>query len=649
MKLSVIIVNYNVEYFLEQCLHSVLSALKGIDGEIFVVDNHSVDGSVEMVRKKFPEVKLIINNTNPGFSKANNQAIRECKGEYILLLNPDTVVQEDTFQVCIRFMEEKPDCGACGVMLIDGKGNYLPESKRSIPTPEVAFYKIFGLSLLFPKSKRFGRYHLGYLDKNQTHEVDVLSGAFMFIRKSALNQTGLLDENFFMYGEDIDLSYRIKKAGFRIYYHPGTRIIHYRGESTKKGSINYVIVFYQAMIIFANKHFSNEKARLFSMLIRLAVYLRAGMAIVKRAISGALLPLADSILLFSGLTILKNYWSAHTGVYYPYEFQWVVMPTYCILWMFGIWIFGGYEKPYRIGVTSRGIIASTIFILVIYGLLDEQHRYSRFLTLVGAGWAVIASGSMRLLSNIILYRNMTGKNPPKRILVIGKMDEATRIIALLNQSMVRFSYLGIVNPLENDEINEGFTGNINRLKEMVEIFGINELIFCGRDISSTQIMDQMMQINHPEIEYKIAPPESLFIIGSNSIDGSGELYTVGLNSIDKPENKRKKRIFDMVVSVLLLILSPILSIFLKNRFQFFLNMAYIIFGKLSLVGYSSKAINMLPPIRKGVLTALDHFTTGQVDIETIKQSDILYAKDYRVSHDFEILWSAWKKLGRKVN
>jgi GT2 family glycosyltransferase len=285
VKLSVIIVNYNVKYFLEQALHSVRKAVKGMDAEVFVVDNNSVDGSCEMVKRKFPEVILIENKDNPGFSKANNQAIRQSKGEYILLLNPDTVVEEDCFEKVTAFMDQTPDAGALGVKMIDGKGHFLPESKRGLPTPQVAFYKMFGLSALFPRSKRFGRYHLGYLDKDETHPVDVLAGAFMLLRKKTLEEIGLLDEDYFMYGEDIDLSYRITKAGYKNYYFPHTTIIHYKGESTKKSSVNYVFVFYRAMIIFAQKHYSQKHARLFSILINAAIYARASIAIVFRFVS----------------------------------------------------------------------------------------------------------------------------------------------------------------------------------------------------------------------------------------------------------------------------------------------------------------------------------------------------------------------------
>ena len=199
-----------------------------------MVDNNSVDGSVSLVKEKFPEVIIIENKDNFGFSYANNQAIKLAEGEYILLLNPDTVVEEQTFEKVIGFMDNTPDAGGLGVKMIDGKGNFLAESKRGLPSPWVAFYRIFGISRLFPKSKRFGKYHLSYLDETQIHSVDVLAGAFMLVRKSVFDKIGLLDETFFMYGEDIDLSYRITLAGYKNYYFPETTIIHYKGESTKK-------------------------------------------------------------------------------------------------------------------------------------------------------------------------------------------------------------------------------------------------------------------------------------------------------------------------------------------------------------------------------------------------------------------------------
>ncbi|PSR04005.1 MAG: glycosyl transferase family 2, partial [Bacteroidetes bacterium SW_10_40_5] len=211
VKLSVVIVNYNVKFFLEQALISVRKAAKRLaeldnsfETEVFVVDNNSVDGSIGMIQEKFPEVKLLENKGNNGFARANNQAIQEASGQYNLLLNPDTVVEEDTFYKVIDFMDQHPEAGGLGVKMLDGKGRFLPESKRSFPSPEVAFYKAFGLANLFPESEIFGKYHLGYLDENETHEVDVLAGAFMLVRAAAIKEVGGLDEKFFMYGEDID-------------------------------------------------------------------------------------------------------------------------------------------------------------------------------------------------------------------------------------------------------------------------------------------------------------------------------------------------------------------------------------------------------------------------------------------------------------
>ena len=256
MKLSVIIVNYNVRYYLEQCLLSVEQALTGVCGEVFVVDNNSTDDSIPYLKSKFPWVRYIENTENVGFSRANNQAIRESRGEYVLLLNPDTFVGERTLRECIDFMDKNPKAGMCGVGMLKIDGSFAPESRRGIPTPFVAFCKMSGLGTLFPKSRVFGRYYMQYLNRQSINPIEIVSGAFMFIRKSVLDEVGLLDENFFMYGEDIDMSYRVLKAGYQNYYLP-TRILHYKGESTKKDSWRYVNAFHKAMIIFFKKHFTH--------------------------------------------------------------------------------------------------------------------------------------------------------------------------------------------------------------------------------------------------------------------------------------------------------------------------------------------------------------------------------------------------------
>lgn len=279
MVLSVIIVNYNVKYFLEQCLCSVQKAIAGIDAEIIVIDNNSQDGSVEYLQPLFPPVIFLTNEKNLGFGKANNIALQQAKGKYILFLNPDTIVAEDCFTHCITFLENTVNAGAAGVRMIDGSGNFLPESKRSFPSPVSSFYKLIGLASLFPSSKIFNRYALGNLDQHQLHEIDVLAGAFMMIKKEVLEKVKGFDESFFMYGEDIDLSYRIQQAGYAIYYLGQITIIHFKGESVKKQNINYVRMFYNAMNVFVGKHYNRIASFIFSVFIKAAIGIRTIVAL----------------------------------------------------------------------------------------------------------------------------------------------------------------------------------------------------------------------------------------------------------------------------------------------------------------------------------------------------------------------------------
>jgi len=259
VKLSVIIVNYNVKYFLEHCLNSVSKACNNIEAEIIVVDNASTDGSRSFLENRFPNVRFIWNESNLGFSKANNQALNSTTGEYTLFLNPDTIVPEDCFEKCLDFFAKHADCGAIGVKMIDGSGNFLKESKRSFPTPAASFYKLTGLHKLFPASKRFAAYYAGHLSDSKTSSIEVLSGAFMMLSDKMLKRVKGFDEDFFMYGEDIDLSYRIKKTGFKNYYLADTTIIHFKGESTQKNNPEYAVHFYGAMKLFVQKHYRENK------------------------------------------------------------------------------------------------------------------------------------------------------------------------------------------------------------------------------------------------------------------------------------------------------------------------------------------------------------------------------------------------------
>lgn len=644
-KISVIIVNYNVEFFLEQCLNSVRKALEHVSGEVFVVDNNSIDGSIEMVQRKFPEVHLIANKDNRGFSKANNQATRLSQGEYVLLLNPDTVVEEDTFSKVVEFMNQHPDAGGLGVRMLDGKGKFLPESKRGLPTPAVAFYKIFGLSRIFPKSKLFGQYHLGYLNEFETHEIDILSGAFMLMRKEALDKVGLLDEAFFMYGEDIDLSYRIQKGGYKNYYFPETRIIHYKGESTKKSSVNYVFVFYRAMVIFAKKHFSQKNARLFSFLINAAIYFRASLAILARFIQKATLPLVDFTVITIGMFALTNYWKIN-GIEFPNEVIYYAIPIYAITWSTSILFSGGYDAPIQLKKFPLGTAIGLLIILIFYGLLPKDWQFSRLFILVAASWTI----TYYILSRVFLHFAIHGRfslSPVrnKRFVIVGTSEEFKRISDLLTQTGNKIDVIEHVS--SGIEKESGAVGTINQLDQVVHIHGINEIIFSARDNSAGAIIQWMSSIVSNKVDFKIAQPETLFLIGSNSIETAGDLYVLNINAISRTDKIRAKRTFDMIFSLLALCLSPTIIFSFKNRSNFISNMFGILFGKNSFVGYSVNPMEKnvsLPRIKKGILTPLDSLPFD--DDSLSDKMNLIYARDYSIRQDFLILTKAWKKLDR---
>jgi len=655
MNLSVVIVNYNVKYFLEQCLHSVKKAISRVDAEVFIVDNNSVDGSVEMVREKFPEFTLIDNHNNVGFSKANNQAIKIAKGDYVLLLNPDTVVEDDTFSKVVDYLDSHPDAGGLGVKMLDGKGKFLPESKRGLPTPSVAFYKIFGLSKLFPKSKTFGKYHLGYLDRDKVHEVEILSGAFMVLRKTVLDKIGYLDETFFMYGEDIDLSYRIIKAGYKNIYFPETRIIHYKGESTKKSSVNYVLIFYNAMIIFAKKHFSSKNAKTLSVLINFAVYFRAFLAIINRFFKRALLPVADMVLLAGGLIAIKNYWEHNVifpqGGNYPIELVTAALPAYLLIWIFSVYMSGGYDRPLRISKLFQGLFIGTVFILTIYALLPESYRFSRAIIVFGALWGLLSTISIRFIlhvSGLKYYR--IGVKLNKRFIIAGDKEEAERVAELIRKTDMNPGFIGLVSINDQNGKSEGFIGNIDQIKDIINIYKIDEVIFCAKDLPAQSIIDSMSELNLSQVEFKIAPPESLSIIGSQSINTSEDIYIIELDSITKENNRRSKRFFDLVFGILALSISPLLIFLTKKPAGFFRNLALVLTGKLSWVGYCPSGnpdTSSLPTIKKGVLNPTDILKNKSISTETIERLNLLYARDYKVLNDISICFKGIRNLGRK--
>ena len=652
MKLSVIIVNYNVQYFLENCLNSVYNSSAIIDFEVFVVDNNSVDRSLQMLAEKFPQTKVIANKSNRGFSVANNQAIKEAKGEYVLLLNPDTVIEENTFKVCCDFFDSQEKAGGLGVKMLDGKGNFLPESKRGLPTPAVAFYKIFGITNLFPKSEKFGQYHLGHLSKEENHQIEILSGAFMMMRKSVLDEIGLLDESFFMYGEDIDLSYRITQAGYSNHYLADTQIIHYKGESTKKSSINYVFVFYRAMAIFAKKHFSNKNAQLFSTLINYAIYVRAGLAVLTRTIKHFLLPVIDAIVLGSGVFLFKEYYEENvkfiSGGAYPDEVETYGIPIIICIYLLSQFFNGAFSIPTSFKKVLTGVLSGSALLLMVYSLLSEEYRFSRAIILFTVVFSIFAIPLFRYVLHLLKIRRFNIVRA-QRIAIVGKQEELNRINSFIKKTLIEPEKIINVNAEnEGNSDNSSFSARLYQLKDIIDIYDINEVIFCAKDLSSSQIIEQMGSIDKEDVDYKIAPPESLYIIGSNSIESSGEYYIMASDAIMKPVNQKNKRSLDLFLALIFLLFSPILFLFVHKKGNYFSNLFNILLGKISFVGFysSAKMKDKTLKVKKGILNPTDLHDSFALNQDNIEQLNFEYGRDYSIGNDLEIVFKNLKYLGR---
>ncbi len=629
--------NYNVKHFLNQCLKSVYQSIRSIDAEVWVVDNNSVDGSVEMVQSLFPEVHVIANKENVGFSVANNQAIKKSTAEYILLLNPDTIVPENCFVKLLTFADSRPDLGGCGVHMLDGQGTYLPESKRGLPTPEVALYKMIGLNKVFPKSKKFGKYHLGYLDKNKNHEIDILCGAFMLMRKKALDQVGLLDETFFMYGEDIDLSYRITQGGWKNYYFSDIQIIHYKGESTKKLSTNYVRVFYKAMVIFAEKHYSGGNQTLFKFFINTAIYARATIAVVNNGIKKFWQPTLEALFIFISLYWLKGYWEEHIkrgNEIYPIEMVTIHIPYYTASWILSLWYSGSYKKNYDFGLLVRGILLGTATISIIYGLLPETLRFSR---------GIILFGTLLVLAMLIVWRSalhftkyktldFSQQNHTKSILV-GEQSKWEQVINMLKSYNRNYQQIGFVSDQKSD--SPQWLGTSNQLKEIIKIYGISEVIFSNDSISTEDTMKLMNDIG-TRVNYYTIPANSNFVIGSHSKNANGLYFgeQIGLN-LSNQERRTQKRLFDIAIALVVIVFAPLAAVFKKTR-KWLIHSGSVLVGHKTWVGYAASPQN-LPLLKPGVYTT--DFELKEENIKFQENLDLLYAKNYSLGMDLRVMLS----------
>ncbi len=649
MKLSVIIVNYNVKYFLEVCLHSVLRAAEGLNVEVIVVDNNSADSSNTMLKQKFPSVILIENNENLGFSKANNQGVAIAKGEYILFLNPDTVMPEDFFHKTLAYMDAHPEAGAIGPRLIDGKGEFAPDAKKSFPSLSVAIFKTTGINKLFSKSHFFNKYYAVHVGERETAPVDVLSGCCMLVRRKAMDEAGgPFDEDYFMYCEDVDLSYRIQKAGYKNIYFPEADLIHYKGESTRKMTLSYVRIFNEALVTFVKKHYTKKQARMFILFINIGIILRAILGTLKRGLKALHMPLLDALILLVTLWGIKDFWVREVKNILPIRPSSVyeTFPVYIGIWLISLYFNGAYDQPYRALKVTRGMLIGTVAILACYGLLprDSELRYSRAIIIfAGFGGTVVLLGLHEILYRMGILRFIPYDKLPRKAVIVADDHAYHQTAAILRQVHYAPELSGRVSPHDK---KHGSLGSLSEMKELLYTTGVNEVIFCINGLSYSDVFTQMQHCGGG-YEYKIHLPGSQSFVGSNSSNTSGDLYTIDRRfNLSDFAQIRNKRMVDLGGALVFMVLYPVTFFLVKNPGTYLLNIFKVLAGKRTWVGYTNGVLQKyLPPLRPGVIQPYNILAGYEPTSEVKTHINLAYAGHYSPVTDINLVLKNFKYLG----
>jgi GT2 family glycosyltransferase len=619
--------------------------MKNIEGEIFVVDNNSTDGSRGFFENKFPQVNFTWNTKNEGFAKANNIALQQVSGDYILFLNPDTIVPEDCFEKCISFIQSKNNTIACGIKMIDGSGKFLKESKRAFPSPMTSLYKLSGLTRLFPKSKIFSKYHLGYLDENVNHEVDVLAGAFMMVPKKIIETVGGFDEKFFMYGEDIDLSYRIQKAGYKNFYFAESSIIHFKGESTKKGSLNYVKMFYKAMSVFVKKHYGGTRAGLFNFFIQIAIFIRAGLSAIAGFLKWIGLPVIDAGIILMSFWLVKFLWSSFVKreVSYSPNMLIIAFPAFTLLFLTASYFAGLYDNGYKQSRLNKSTAIAILVLLAAYSLLPESLRFSRGILLFGS---LLAFFLMIIVRWLLLQWNVieiSGEsNEINQTLIAGTENDFNEVNRLLQKTGMQERILGRV---DRDEENTSKTiGAFNNLSELLKLYPVKEIIFCESKLSFKKIIEVIPELP-AHIRIKLFVAETHTLIGSGSKDEPGNYISKDSEfRLALPVNRRNKNLADVIIALFFLITFPV-HLFIKSRpLLFFKNVFHVLFLRKTWIGYALPEKD-LPVLKPCLLT-----TTGlpaslnTLPDKSLYTTDLFYAKNFHILNDIKMVWLNYKLL-----
>ncbi len=655
MDLSIIIVNYNVKEFLQNLIHSVEKATLNLTKEIIIVDNASDDGSVDFIKEKFPNVKLIANQKNLGFGKANNIGLKLVTGDYILLINPDTLVAEDTFEIMIQFFKDTPAAGLAGCKILNPDGTLQLACRRSFPGPWTSFTKVTGLSTLFPKSKIFARYNLTYLDENKSYEVDAISGSFMMMRRSVYEKVGGFDEQFFMYGEDLDLCYRIQKSGFKVYYVHSTQIIHYKGESTKRSSLDETKVFYNAMHLFVKKHLSSSF--LVGLILRSAIVIRSLFAFigVRKLIFISLILdfIFFDLCLFAAEKIYHNLsdWKGFPLYAIP-----IVYSVPALLQIFVSLAIGNHKKD-KLSV-SKTLLSILISLPILTSLtfFFKDFAFSRAIVLITYSFLFIALSAWRIAFKIIFKAGLVDDElKQKRTLIVGLDESALQIGKKIRKKktdrrivigLIGFSNKNIGDKLESFEV----IGTDQNIKRVIRENKINEIIFSSGELSYNKMMEIVGKCREENVEFKVVGNNLDFIVGKTAVTLLDDMPVIELNyNITQPQQRFIKGLFDYsIVLPSLILLYPF--IFFKSKLlnkqsdftKFVLGFTKVVSGKASLVGpesYDQSEDNFLG---KTGLTGYWYIENGNP--EELDKLNFYYAKNQNIWLDLEILAKSLNKM-----
>lgn len=634
---SIVIVNYNVRDFLHHCLLSLQPALQGLSGEIIVVDNHSNDGSVEFLRPLFPDVEFIALDHNIGFGKANNLGFARAKGRYILCLNPDTLLSEDTLQVMTQYMDSHPEVGLSGCKLLNGDGSFQLACRRGYPTPWVAFTKTFGLQALFPGTRLFGRYNQTFRPIDETYNVEAVSGAFMFIRREALDQVLGFDPDFFMYGEDLDLCYRVMRHGWKITYVHTTSVIHFKGESTKRSTLNEVKVFYEAMAIFAQKHFASSK--IFLLFLRAGIVVRTGLAYLNLYSAQLLLMLLDILSVNAALLVSTKIrmgeFLGFPAAAYPTVFIAVSLVVALSMLLTGEY-FSRREPSIRGAFTALMI---SFFVLSSFTYFFKAYAFSRGVLLMTIGFSIGLTALVRL--TLLIFDKMLGTHADRRIAVMGLNDSTERLLADLQQSGTRTAtVVGLIATADNypDRYdNMPVLGNVAYLDKLIARHHIHEVIITDNEFPRADLMRAIIKTAGASVHFHFATMYDEVVAARIIEKMTGTSPAFPQYNITLPKYRFLKRAVDVAGALFLLTIGlPVVYLTSADPKIAMRKIKTVLHGKYSLFGLYP-IDGKEPTLGKIGLTGLAHISDPEkLSQQAIHNLNDFYVRRYTLSLDLEI-------------